>query len=118
KKFIFDKNDSEKELKKIFTDFKKITHSILSSVGNSDFKLLEVLKYYSDLVEISHQTALPFKNRYSTPLTLGVDRMVLSAGAVLKFPGQNRLIIDAGTCITYDFIDSQNNYLGGAISPG
>jgi type III pantothenate kinase len=44
--------------------------------------------------------------------------MVLAAGAVFQFPNQNRLVIDAGTCITYDFIDHQNNYLGGAITPG
>ena len=44
--------------------------------------------------------------------------MVLAAGAVLKFPQQNRLIIDAGTCITYDYINCENQYLGGAISPG
>ena len=44
--------------------------------------------------------------------------MVVSAGAVLKYPNQNRLVIDAGTCITYDFIDEKDNYLGGAISPG
>jgi pantothenate kinase type III len=39
--------------------------------------------------------------------TLGIDRMVLAAGAVLQFPNQNRLVIDAGTCITYDFIDAK-----------
>jgi type III pantothenate kinase len=44
--------------------------------------------------------------------------MILSTGAVLQFPKQNRLVIDAGTCITYDFIDNNDNYLGGAISPG
>ena len=44
--------------------------------------------------------------------------MVLAAGAVFKYPKQNRLIIDSGTCITYDFVDADDNYLGGAISPG
>jgi type III pantothenate kinase len=44
--------------------------------------------------------------------------MILASGAVLKHPIQNRLVIDAGTCITYDFIDENDNYLGGAISPG
>ena len=44
--------------------------------------------------------------------------MVLASGASLSFPKSNCLIIDAGTCITYDFIDSENNYRGGAISPG
>jgi type III pantothenate kinase len=45
-------------------------------------------------------------------------RMVLAANAVLKYPKKNRLVIDAGTCITYDFIDENDNYIGGAISPG
>ena len=44
--------------------------------------------------------------------------MVVAAGAVLQYPSQNRLIIDAGTCITYDFVDKKDQYLGGAISPG
>ena len=44
--------------------------------------------------------------------------MVLASGAVLQFPNQNRLVIDTGTCITYDFVDENDNYLGGAISPG
>jgi type III pantothenate kinase len=44
--------------------------------------------------------------------------LVLAAGAVLQFPEQNRLIIDAGTCVTYDFVNHNNQYLGGAISPG
>ena len=61
---------------------------------------------------------MPFKNCYKTPLSLGIDRMVLVAGAVLSRPLQNRLIIDAGTCITFDFINSNNEYLGGSISPG
>jgi type III pantothenate kinase len=47
-----------------------------------------------------------------------MDRMILASGATLQFPNQNRLIIDAGTCITYDFVDDKNNYLGGSISPG
>jgi type III pantothenate kinase len=57
-------------------------------------------------------------NCYATPETLGIDRMVLAAGATLQFPNQNRLVIDAGTCVTFDFIDESNNYLGGAIAPG
>ena len=44
--------------------------------------------------------------------------MVLAAGATLQFPNQNRLVVDAGTCVTYDFIGEFDNYLGGAISPG
>jgi type III pantothenate kinase len=44
--------------------------------------------------------------------------MVLAAGASLLFPDYYKLIIDAGTCVTYDYIDDKNVYHGGAISPG
>jgi type III pantothenate kinase len=42
----------------------------------------------------------------------------LVAAAVFKFPNTDVLIIDAGTCITYDFVDAEACYHGGAISPG
>lgn len=67
---------------------------------------------------VDRHTRFPFHNAYSTPDTLGVDRMVLAAGATLAYPGQHRLVIDAGTCITYDYVDADNRYHGGAISPG
>lgn len=61
---------------------------------------------------------LPVNNKYSTPKTLGSDRIAAVVGANGYYPNRNILVIDAGTCITYDFIDSSNNYLGGNISPG
>lgn len=108
-----------KELLKYFLDqFPTIENIIVSSVAQlqkNDFdELSEVIKVYY----VSRDTRFPFENVYTTPHTLGVDRMILAAGAVLKFPDSNRLVIDAGTCITYDFIDENNKYYGGAISPG
>lgn len=67
---------------------------------------------------LTHETKLPFNNLYRSPKTLGTDRLAAVAGAYYEHPGRNILIIDAGTCITYDFIDSQGNYHGGNISPG
>jgi type III pantothenate kinase len=61
---------------------------------------------------------LPIKNLYATPETLGVDRIAGACGGHQQFLNQNCLIIDAGTCITYDFIDLRGNYHGGGISPG
>ena len=97
---------------------KKIKYSILSSVSNCPKKVIELLKNKTELLVITQETKFPFINKYQTPLTLGLDRKVLVAGAVLKFPKQNCLIIDAGSCITYDFVDANSNYFGGAISPG
>jgi type III pantothenate kinase len=64
------------------------------------------------------QLKLPFTIEYRTPHTLGNDRIAAVAAANAQFPGQNCLVIDAGTAITFDLIDSQNVYRGGNISPG
>jgi type III pantothenate kinase len=61
---------------------------------------------------------LPITIKYATPETLGVDRIAGVCGAQQKFPGEPCLVIDAGTCITYDFINHDGEFLGGAISPG
>lgn len=117
-KEILSYSDWKNTLKNVLKKFPKIENMVVASVGKlrkEDFLDL------SSLVKIhfiTNESKFPFQNRYSTPNTLGIDRMVLAAGAVLQFPNVNRLVIDAGTCITYDFIDSNNNYLGGAISPG
>ena len=117
-KFVLDKIEAKKNFEKIFEKYPLINKSILASVGKDDFELLSLLEKKSSLVTIGRDSSFPFNNKYATPATLGIDRMVLSAGAVLQYPSVNRLVIDAGTCITYDFVDSNNNYLGGAISPG
>lgn len=67
---------------------------------------------------LDSSVSLPFKNLYQTPHTLGKDRIAAVAGAMQRFGSNNTLIIDAGTCIKYDYINSKNEYSGGAISPG
>lgn len=70
------------------------------------------------LLLLNNQTPLPFKNQYRTPHTLGIDRLAAVAGAQALFPGINCLVIDAGTCITYEMLTAQGEYLGGNIAPG
>lgn len=94
-------------------------HLIISSVGAETNMLVEQLKNVGLYVfVVDNQTLLPFKNQYKTPGTLGMDRVCSIAGAQFLFPEQNCLVIDAGTCITYDAISSSAEYKGGAISPG
>ncbi|MBV8388195.1 MAG: type III pantothenate kinase, partial [Mucilaginibacter sp.] len=57
-------------------------------------------------------------NQYKTPHTLGPDRLAAVIGAKKLYPGQGSLVIDAGTTITYDWVDAEGNYFGGSISPG
>ena len=67
---------------------------------------------------LSNSLTLPFSIAYTTPDTLGVDRIAAAAGAMNRFPNQNSLVITAGSCITYNVIDAKGVFLGGAISPG
>lgn len=67
---------------------------------------------------LSSSTPLPFVNAYATPLSLGADRIALVAAAAVQYPNKNVLVIDAGTCITFDFIDESKTFRGGAIAPG
>ena len=116
--FVFKKIELKKKIENILKKFQNVTDFVISSVGDVDKHSFIAFESEVNVNFITNADSFPFQNKYSTPQTLGIDRMVLAAGAVLKVPNQNRLVIDAGTCVTYDFIDDKNNYLGGAIAPG
>ncbi|WP_034041488.1 type III pantothenate kinase [Wocania ichthyoenteri] len=99
-------------------EYKSINKAIISSVGKLNDKDISYIDKQVDLILLNFETKLPFKNLYSTPKTLGIDRIALVSASVNQFPKKNTLIIDAGTCITYDFVTDKNEYIGGAISPG
>ena len=63
-------------------------------------------------------TPLPIKLDYKTPATLGADRVAAACGAWGLHPGEASVVIDAGTCITVDFVSDDGVYHGGAIMPG
>ena len=111
-------NELLSAIKALKIKYPNIQKAIVASVGTIENSILSSLKNSIEIQYLTKECKFPFINTYSTPNTLGIDRMVLAAGAVLEYPNQNRLVIDIGTCITYDFIDENNNYLGGAISPG
>jgi type III pantothenate kinase len=116
--FIFEKSTLEKSIQNIVIKYKKVAHLVVSSVSDVEKQSFSGLKEVLNIHFVSHKDPFPFENHYQTPTTLGIDRMVLASGATLQYPSHNRLVIDAGTCVTYDFIDEDNKYLGGAISPG
>ncbi len=104
-----------KSLRKDFNIKNIICSSVTRSYKIELSKLFEDVKYY----ELSDKNLkIPFNNNYDTKDLLGQDRIGLVSAAFFKFPNENSLIVDIGTCITYDFIDSKNIYHGGAISPG
>ena len=115
--FVFQKTKILSEIKEILKKH-EISTGIMSNVASISDSKLKKLKDLVHIQVISSFTEVPFKNLYETPKTLGVDRIALVAGAVSQFSGHNILVIDAGTCITFDFVNSEGEYLGGAISPG
>ncbi len=111
---------SENEAKNIehFLIKHEIENCILSNVGNEIVELEKALADKTFFVKLNSETKIPFANLYATPTTLGADRIALIAASNYFFAEKNCLVIDAGTCVTFDFINSTNEYLGGAISPG
>jgi type III pantothenate kinase len=106
-------------LDQLLTDYPTIKSAIVSSVKENQEELLSALKNNIPYaVELDHHTKLPIENCYETPETLGKDRIAAAVGANKLFPNKNTLVIDAGTAITYDFINQKNQYFGGFISPG
>ncbi|WP_348800449.1 type III pantothenate kinase [Flavobacterium adhaerens] len=116
--FVFYKLELKKNIQNILINYPKVTQFVVSSVSDIEKKDFSLFELQVKIHFVSYKDSFPFVNKYKTPETLGVDRMILAAGALLLYPNQNRLVIDVGTCLTYDFIDKSNNYLGGAISPG
>lgn len=96
----------------------KCTHGIFSTVLKDSRETLTYLNSRLELIEMTYRCSLPVLNHYQTPETLGNDRIAAVTGAFGLYPSTDLLVIDAGTCITYDFINAQGEYKGGGISPG
>ncbi len=108
------------KLKEIKTFLKKwqVENIIVSATGNISHKLEAYFHKHFFYINLDHKTALPIKNLYKTPKTLGDDRLAAVVAGHVLFPKENILVVDAGTCITYDLLNKKGEYLGGNISPG
>jgi type III pantothenate kinase len=112
------KQFGEKEIVEIKNDF-QIRSAIISSVISDNEDLLQFLQFhFQQFVILNHCTSVPIENKYHTPKTLGLDRLAAIVGAQFLQPEKNLLVIDAGTAITYDFLDKNKVYWGGNIAPG
>jgi len=95
-----------------------INNATVSSVNEEETEVKELLKAHSRYIEFSTQLNPGIKNNYKTPQTLGLDRWAKVIAAHRLYPGAACFIIDAGTCITYDLLNSDASYDGGSISLG
>jgi type III pantothenate kinase len=111
------KDDSTNSVKSLIDQFQP-QKTILSSVINHDSEIENLFSSKTKFHKLSHLSKLPFTTPVSKPETIGADRLALAAAAVYFYPGKNNLVIGLGTCITYNFINKSNEFVGGAISPG
>ncbi|WP_051417341.1 type III pantothenate kinase [Sediminibacterium salmoneum] len=91
---------------------------ILSSVINHDPAIETFMAEKTIFHRLNHTSLLPLTTPVGKPETIGADRLALVAAAVDLFPNSHNLVIGLGTCITYNFINNQHEFLGGSISPG
>ena len=106
------------DLEQLYLIHPGIKASIISAVNFYDESIARFLKEQGFFIEFSETTPVPINNLYDTPETLGEDRLAAVVAANHLYPDNPCLVVQAGTCITFEFIDRNKNYRGGAISPG
>jgi type III pantothenate kinase len=97
---------------------RNIEGAIMSITGLDTEGVEEWLQKRFFFIKMAAETPLPIENLYSTPQTLGKDRLAAVVAAQFLFPQKNCLVVDSGTCITYNFINLKGQFLGGNIAPG
>lgn len=102
-----------------FVAGRQLSGAIYCSVVQNNGPVINKLSHLSRCVyRLSPSTPLPIRTDYATPATLGADRIAAAVGAWSDFKGKDILVIDAGTAVTYDYVDSSGTYRGGNIAPG
>ena len=115
---VYDSNAGLEHLLEVCRRYSCDKAIVATVIDLSEQALAQLASLPVPLLWLDEKTPLPVENLYETPRTLGYDRMAAVVGANEQFPGRDLLVIDAGTCITYEFIDAMGRYHGGNISPG
>jgi type III pantothenate kinase len=118
KQFIFSEEAALEKVSGIL-DAHNPVKAILCSVVHHAGEVMHLLKSkIKAVVHLDSYTRLPINNAYLSGDTLGPDRIALVCGAHATFPEKNNLVMSLGTCITYNLMQKNKTFRGGAISPG
>lgn len=91
---------------------------VLGATAAENEHYAKELEKIAPVLIVTGTTPSPLKSNYATPLTLGADRLANAVGSIARFPQRPVLAVDLGTCITYDLVEKDGTYAGGAITPG
>lgn len=115
---VYTSNETLADLS-LFSQKYPFTHAIWCSVVNLSAEAQSRIDAVTvPNLSFTHTVPVPLHNGYGTPETLGLDRLAAVVGAQVCQPHRDLLVIDAGTCVTYEFLDASGYYHGGNISPG
>ena len=115
---VYDSKQNLEHLKDVYHKYHFEKAIVATVIDLSEQVLAQLALLPIPVLWLNEKTPLPVENLYETPQTLGYDRMAAVVAANEQFPGRDILVIDAGTCITYEFVDAEGRYHGGNISPG
>jgi type III pantothenate kinase len=110
-------DDSVETIEKLLEQYHP-HNTILASVIEHNNAIENLLAEKTSFHKLSHLSKVNFTTAVGKPQTIGADRLALIAAAVHFYPNKNNLVIGLGSCITYNFITQNNQFIGGAISPG
>ena len=112
------------ELRELFSlrgyDLSVVSGVVISSVvPNLNPALIEASRRYlkCEPVMVGPGVKTSVRIRYENPKDVGADRIANALAAFTKYGGPV-VVIDFGTAVTYDAINAEGDYLGGAIAPG
>ena len=111
-------NNWQIPLRMVLKQYTAIERVLISAVNGTILEKLEKELSGLKVLYCSMGLHLPFTTKYAPPHQLGADRIALLSACCLFYPNKNCLVIDLGSCITYDFIDTNSVHWGGSISPG
>ena len=101
-------------------EFHPIEACAYASVGTEMPQVEQMLRHLvpNALLRVTGLTPSPLRSAYRTPETLGADRWAAVVGAAKLLPATDLMVVDVGTCITYDYVSAEGTYQGGNISLG
>jgi type III pantothenate kinase len=92
---------------------------ISSTVPILEDKIAEAIKKFfnKEPKVLGKNLSIPLKNNYKKPEEVGIDRL-LNGFSAYKLFNLPLIVVDLGTAITFDIINKNGEYEGGAIFPG
>jgi type III pantothenate kinase len=96
----------------------QIKNATVSSVNKENSELSDFLKQSTNYIPFTTEITAGIKNHYQSQATLGLDRWAKVIAANCLYKACNCLLIDVGTCVTYDTVTANSEYFGGSISLG